>query len=125
MKYLMNRSFYRDAKSNKLDDDYIHEVLDDISKGRAKSLGSKMYKIRAAKKGKGKSSGFRNIFFWKKNERVVFCILFGKNERENLTADDMKALRVLSYEYDRLTNVEIEIGIKARLFREVQYGKSG
>ena len=80
MKHYINKSFQRDLKENNLNLNYVCDVLDDIYAGRAYSLGSKIYKIRAAKKGKGKSSGFRNIFYWKKNERIIFCILFGKNE---------------------------------------------
>jgi len=33
--------------------------------------------------------------------------MFGKNEKENLTPDEMKALKFLSAEYDRLTETEI------------------
>lgn len=73
MKYLKNKSFQRELKGCGLDDENIRVVLDDIFKGRAIPLGFKMYKIRGAKEGKGKSGGFRNIFFWKKDEFIVLC----------------------------------------------------
>lgn len=63
MRYLKNKSFHRDLKEHDLDDEYIKAVIDDIFKARAIPLGLKMYKIRGAKEGKGKSGGFRNIFF--------------------------------------------------------------
>lgn len=123
MRYLKNKSFQRDLKDNHLDDEYIKDVLDDIFKGRAAPLGSKLYKIRAAKQGKGKSGGFRNIFFWKRDELIVFCLLFGKNEQDNLTADEKMALKILSHEYDHLTEDEIKILIKKNKFMEVNYDK--
>lgn len=123
MKYYINKSFQRDLKENKLNADYIRILLEDIYDGRAISLGSKMYKIRAAKKGKGKSSSFRNIFFWKKDKRIIFCLFYGKNEQANVTDDDKKALKILSREYDFLTEDEIKKAIKLKIFKEVQYDK--
>jgi len=57
VKYLKNKSFQRELKDFSLDDEDIKVVLDDIFKGRAIPLGFKMYKIRGAKEGKGKSGG--------------------------------------------------------------------
>lgn len=51
MRYLKNKAFQRDLKDNLLDDEYIKKVLENVFKGRATPLGSKMYKIRAAKEG--------------------------------------------------------------------------
>ena len=123
MRYLKNKSFRKDLKNYHLDDEYIKDVLDDVFDGRAIPLGSKLYKIRAAKEGKGKSGGFRNIFFWKRDELIVFCLLFGKNEQDNLTADEKKALKILSHEYDRLTADEVEILMQKNQFTEVDYDK--
>ena len=123
MRYLKNKAFQRDLKDNLLDDEYIKEVLDDVFKGRATPLGSKMYKIRAAKEGQGKSGGFRNIFFWKQDKLIVFCLLFGKNEQDNLTTDEKKALKIWSYEYDRLTEDEIKALIKKNNFKEINYDR--
>ncbi len=121
MRYLKNKSFKRDMKDHGLEDNYLKDVLNDIYEGRAVSLGSKMYKIRAAREGKGKSGGFRNIFFWKKEELIVFCLLFGKNEQDNLDQDEREALKILSEEYDGLTDIEIVQGIKNKQFEVIQY----
>ena len=121
MRYLKNKSFKRDMKDHGLDDHYLKDVLNDIYEGRAISLGSKMYKIRAAREGEGKSGGFRNIFFWKKGELIVFCLLFGKNEQDNLDHDEKLVLKILSEEYDRLTDGEIDQGIKNKQFEVIQY----
>jgi hypothetical protein len=123
MRYLKNKAFQRDLKDNHLDDEYIKVVLDDIFKGRATSLGSRLYKIRSAKEGQGKSGGFRNIFFWKQDKLIVFCLLFGKNEQDNLTTDEKKALKIWSYEYDRLTEDEIKVLIKNNNFKEINYDR--
>ncbi len=121
MRYLANKTFQKDLKHNKLDANYLHGVLDDIFKGRAQSLGAKMYKIRAARKGQGKSGGFRNIFFWKKSELIIFCLLFSKNEKDNLSQDEKKALKLLSEDYSNHTESEINTKIKNKVFKEIYY----
>ncbi|MGE0269425.1 MAG: type II toxin-antitoxin system RelE/ParE family toxin [Candidatus Omnitrophota bacterium] len=120
MRCLISKVFQRDIKANNLDDNYIKEILGDISKGRAIPLGSKMYKIRAGKEGQGKRGGFRNIFFWKREQFIIFCLLFGKNEQDNLTPDEKKAFKILSHEYDQLTEDDIKILIKNNTFREIE-----
>ena len=121
MRYLKNKSFRRDMKRYGLDDQYLRNVLKDVFEGRAIPLGSKMYKIRVARQGEGKRGGFRNILFWKKDEMIVFVLLFGKNEQENLEHDERQALRILSEEYDQLTGAEIEQGINNKHFEVVKY----
>ena len=123
MWYLKNKAFQRGLKDNHLDNKYIKEVLEDVWKGKAVPLGSKMYKIRAAKQGQGKSGGFRNIFFWKRDELIVFCLLFGKNEQANLTTEEKKALKILSQEYDQLTAGEIKALIRNTTFEEIHYDR--
>ena len=123
MKYLKNKFFQRELKDFGLDDEDIKVVLDDIFKGRAIPLGFKMYKIRGAKKGHGKSGGFRNIFFWKKDELIVFCLLLAKNERDNFNSDEEKALRMWSKEYSELTGDEINKSIEKKNFWEIEYVK--
>lgn len=121
MRYLKNKSFKKGMKDHGLDDDYLRNVLVDIHDGRAISLGSKLFKIRAARKGQGKSRGFRNFFFWKKDELTVFCLLFGKNEQENLDHDEKQVLKILSDEYGKLTENEIEQNIITKQFEVIKY----
>ena len=56
MKYFKNKSFQRDLKDNDISDEEVKAVLDDIFDGRATPIGCKLYKIRGAKEGKGKSA---------------------------------------------------------------------
>ena len=123
MRFFKNGPFQRDLKDNKIDDESIKIVLGDIFEGRAISLGSKLYKIRGAVEGTGKSGGFRSLFFWKKDKFIVFCLLFTKNEQDNLSPDEGKALKMLSKEYDNLTENDIKQRIENRSFTEVKYEK--
>ena len=119
----MNKSFQRALKNNGLDDEDIKIVLDDILEERAVHLGSKLYKIRGAREGKGKSGGFRSLFFWKRDEFIVFCLLFSKNVQDDISLSAYKTLRILSEVYDSLTEDQIKMEIEMKNFVEVNYEK--
>ena len=123
MRYLKNKPFERALRSNGLDDEDVKIVLDDIFEGRAVPLGAKLYKIRGAREGKGKSGGFRSLFFWKKDELIVFCLLFPKNARDNISSDAYKTLRILSEVYENLTEDDIKMEIEMNNLTEIRYEK--
>ena len=83
-----------------------------------------MYKIRGAREGRGKSGGFRSIFFWKREEFIVFCLLFAKNEQDDLSWDERRALKVWSNEYDGLTEDELRKAVENKSFTEIKYDKA-
>ncbi|MFC1510032.1 type II toxin-antitoxin system RelE/ParE family toxin [Candidatus Omnitrophota bacterium] len=80
-------------------------------------------KLERQKMGKEKAEGLETYFFWKKNELIIFCVLFGKNEQANLTADEKKALKILSNEYDQLTEGEINALLKMDQLMEINYDR--
>jgi hypothetical protein len=59
-------------------------------------------KVRWASGGKGKSGGVRVIYYWAKaDEQTFFLTLYGKGEKENLSAADLKRVVKL---LEELTN---------------------
>jgi hypothetical protein len=51
------------------------------------SLGGGLYKVRFARRGAGKSGGYRVIYFYRDAELPVFLLnAFAKNQKSNLTA---------------------------------------
>ncbi len=50
-------------------------------------------KVRWAAKGHGKSGGVRVIYYrYVANELITFCRIYPKNEKENLTSDEIKTI---------------------------------
>ena len=50
-------------------------------------------KVRWAAKGHGKSGDVRVIYYWYvANELITFCRIYPKNEKENLTTDEIKTI---------------------------------
>ena len=63
----------------------------DIIKG-----GGGLRKIRCRAGGKGKRSGIRVIYYWYTSENEIYLLLaYAKNEKDNLSPQELKILRGL------------------------------
>ena len=50
-------------------------------------------KVRWAAGGKGKSGGVRVIYYWAKSDDQIFLLtIYGKNEQETLSADELRRI---------------------------------
>lgn len=50
-------------------------------------------KVRWSSRGKGKSGGVRVIYYWaKSDEQTFFLAIYGKSEKENLSAGDLRKI---------------------------------
>ncbi|MCJ2060888.1 type II toxin-antitoxin system RelE/ParE family toxin [Methylobacterium sp. J-048] len=50
-------------------------------------------KQRVARRGQGRSAGFRTILFYRRGETSVFIHMFAKNRKANLTKREQDAFR--------------------------------
>jgi len=87
-----------------LDDDELAQVQGlllarpDAGKVIPKSGG--LRKLRAAAKGHGKRGGARIIYYWAvARDRILMLDIYAKNERDDLSAGELKQLRLLIEEY--------------------------
>ena len=58
-------------------------------------------KIRWAGSGRGKRGGSRVIYYWDMGDRILMVYLFRKNERADLTPDQLKVMRSIVEEYKK------------------------
>jgi mRNA-degrading endonuclease RelE of RelBE toxin-antitoxin system len=58
-------------------------------------------KLRWGAQGRGKRGGVRVIYYWVvKQDRILMLLMYGKNEQDDLTADQLKVLRkIVEEEY--------------------------
>lgn len=102
MKQFKVKKFVTEAKKLKVADKVLSRTLSHFLKvdlkGRQKNaLGAGLYKLRlATNEGQGKSGGSRTILALKEEKRVIWLHLFAKNEKENITASELKKLKVLA-----------------------------
>lgn len=80
-------NFLRDDEYRLLQNHLIeHPGAGDVIRG-----SGGVRKVRWASGGKGKSGGVRVIYYWAKaEEQTFFLTLYGKGQKENLSAADLK-----------------------------------
>ena len=78
-----------------------------------------MYKVRVASVDSGKSSGFRTIIVYRKDDRAVIVYGFSKKEQDYLDKSELKSFKSLSKDILNLTQQEIQTAIKNNVFVEI------
>ncbi len=61
-------------------------------------LGGGVIKQRISRPGQGKSGGFRTLIVFRARTKAIFVHGFAKNEKDNIEADELVALRKLAVE---------------------------
>ena len=94
---LKTKWFKKWSKKNAVKDDQLHKALDSISKNAGiVDLGGGLYKVRIPGEQKGKSGGFRSIVVYRDFDLAIFVFGFSKNEKENLSKDELKYFKKLA-----------------------------
>lgn len=118
---LMTKAFARFARKAGLTHESLWKAAAEVAEGQFDAdLGGHVYKQRVARAGKGKSGGFRTIVLFKIGGHVFFAEGFAKNEKANISAKELKALRDLAQVLLRLLEAEIGKAIKAGEFVKVK-----
>jgi hypothetical protein len=60
------------------------------------NLGGKVYKKRIALPGRGKRGGVRTLVAYQNGARAFFMVGFAKNERGNMDANELVALKLMA-----------------------------
>ena len=109
------------STKEKLKDDTLKNAISEISQGLIDAdLGSHVYKKRIAIQGQGKSGGYRTIVTFKSGENTFFLYGFSKNERDNINAKELKAIKLMSKELLSYNEQQLTQAIKAGSLIEVK-----
>jgi hypothetical protein len=100
MRAFTTRTFQDWAEDQDIPEDQLADCVREIEQGLIDAdLGGHLIKKRVARAGQGKSGGFRTILAFQKEQRAFFLYGFAKNERDNITPKELKALRILGNEF--------------------------
>ncbi len=103
-----------------IEDAQLCAVIDELSSGLVHAnLGGGVYKQRLARKGQGKSGGFRSIVLFRLEERAFFVFGFAKNDQASLSAQDLKNLRNLAKEMFRYDDTQLDIAVYQGSLQEI------
>ncbi|MDF2381824.1 type II toxin-antitoxin system RelE/ParE family toxin [Nostoc ellipsosporum NOK] len=123
MTVLMTKTFARFARKAKLEDASLAKAAAEVAAGEFDAdLGGHVYKQRVARSGGGKSGGFRTIILFKVGGHSFFAHGFAKNEKANVTAKELKALKKLADVLLAMSEADIDKGIAAGEFVKVEDG---
>lgn len=123
MTVLMTKVFARFARKAKIEDASLAKAAAEVAAGEFDAdLGGHVYKQRVARSGGGKSGGFRTIILFKVGGHSFFAHGFAKNEKANVTAKELKALKKLAEVLLAMSEADIDKGLAAGEFVKVEDG---
>lgn len=94
-----------------------NEVIEDIYDA---NLGGNLFKKRISNNSnQGKSAGSRLIIGFKKGLNLYFLHVFNKNNKGNITANELKALKIRIKILLNLGEKELDKAIKAKILFEI------
>ena len=87
--------------------------------GRRSDLGGDVVKKRVALPGRGKSGSVRTLVATRKASRWFFVFGFEKNERANVTANELEALQMLASDLLALSGPQLDQAVEDGALQEI------
>lgn len=98
MSVFLTKAFARFARKAGLGDPSLRKAAQEVAAGDYDAdLGGDVFKQRVARHGGGKSGGFRTIIVFRIGGHCFFAHGFAKNEKANVNARELKALKLLAH----------------------------
>ena len=121
MERLITKWFKKWARKSKVNDESLLDTISNLEDGLSTvDLGSNLFKVRVKREHGGKSSGFRTIILYKKDEKAIFLYGFGKNEKDNINKTELLYFKKLGNDFLNLNQEEIEQLIDKKSLFEIE-----
>lgn len=120
MRIFKNRPFTRFAIKSGISDTALCKAVTDAEQGLIDAdLGGGVIKQRVARKGQGKSGGFRTMILFKAGTRAFFIHGFAKNEQANIDDDELAAFKKLAAEMLNYKDAELAEAVNKNKLTEI------
>ena len=124
MRVFKNKWFDRFANKEGITEEELCKAVRDAEEGLVDAdLGSGVIKQRLARKGQGKSGGYRSIVLFRRAERAFFVYGFAKKDQDNIRQNELQAFRKLASEMLALDDKALEAAVKTGTITEVIYNE--
>jgi len=115
------KPFARFAAREAIDDDDLCAAVARADQDRIDAdLGGGVIKQRVARRGQGRSGGFRTIILFRRGARAFFVYGFAKSDRDNIRRDELRAFRRLADEMLGLGDAQLAATIANGTLKEVR-----
>jgi hypothetical protein len=120
MRVFKNKWFQKWATKEGLSDETLQVAVEEMEDGLIDAeLGGHVAKKRVALPGRGKRGGSRTLVVYQQGNKAFFVYGFAKNERANINAKQLKALKLLATQLLGYTNPALVKAINAGELIEV------
>ena len=110
MQTFKTKAFARFADREGMEDAALCEAVRRACNGLIDAdLGGGVIKQRIARRGGGRSGGFRTIVLFRRGELAFFVHGFEKSSRENLRRDELETFRLLADQYLKLDRTGLSV----------------
>ena len=124
MRVFKTRGFARFVRAEQITDDSLCDAIDRAERGIIDAdLGGGLIKQRVARRGQGRSGGYRMILAYRVRNRAVFLFGFPKSERDNIGPALLAKLRAAATEMLAANQEWIADAIEDGVLEEVEYGE--
>lgn len=122
MRIFKYKKFSSFAKKQHLDDATLCKVVKELEDGLIHAdLGGGVFKQRVARKGQGKSGGYRVIVLYKTGKLALFVHGFSKSEEDNISPAQEDKFKDMSRVYLGLSEKLLNKLVANKEFMEVQW----
>lgn len=122
VRIFLNKPFQRFAQKENIADAELCEAITRAECGLIDAdLGGNVIKLRLARPGQGRSGGFRSIILYRQGELAFFVYGYPKNQRDNITDDELKMFRSYAKLLLGYTDIEIAEAVINCKLRELVY----
>jgi hypothetical protein len=112
--------FARFALKERVSDESLSEAIDRANQGLVDAnLGGHVIKQRVARKGQGRSGGYRVLIAFRIKDLAIFLYGFAKNERDNIDEQELATLKDLAAAW-MSSNENVQRDYKIGLLLEVK-----
>jgi len=120
MRVFVVRAFGRFQRREKITDPMLCTAVENARRGLIDAqLGGEVIKQRIARKGQGKSGGYRALIAFRDGERAVFLYGFAKSERSDVRPDQLAALKLYAQRWLGLDDEKVSTAVADDELREV------
>jgi hypothetical protein len=113
----------RYTRRERIEDSSLREAIERAERGLVDAdLGGGVIKQRVPRTGQGRSGGYRLLVAYRSGDRAVFLYGFAKNERDNITDDELATLRDIGRAWLDAEVERLEHAMEEGVLQELSYG---
>jgi hypothetical protein len=121
MRLYKNGWFEKSARKEKISDQALRDAVGRAQAGLIDAdLGGGLIKQRVARAGAGKSGGYRVMVFYRVETRAVFVYGFAKNDRANLSRDEVAVFQAAAKVVLGLSEAQMAAEVAAGRWTQVR-----